>query len=478
MRITSLCLLLLVACDSSGTSTDPRFEALATAVEGDIASSNATGASVAVWLDDEVVFVGGFGTADPDGTSPPDEDTRFQIGSDTKKLTAISLLRRVAAGQITLDTTVGEALPDLEMAAAPSFPGTTLRELLSHRSGIVDEAETTSSTTDAGLASYAYGEFASSYYSLVEPGTFYNYANPNFAIAGLIDERLSHRPWADVVETDLFAPLAMTRTIARKSELDDNTAIGNGISIDGDPTIRRTSIENTWESAFVRPAGLVWSTPSDQIRLARFLVEGDAQILDPALLHEVTTPQTPMYPDLTASYGFGLMVDAGISLGNDYYRVPVWAHGGNTLGYTSTFFVLPEQRFAISILSNGRSDDFTQSVVTAIATLVDLPAPSTPPARPFDASQLDALAGTYRAFDASIGDFEIVITRHGDALEISVPVLDENAVPYEHTMTPVTTHVWVGSLGGEAEELSFIETSGHMYLRNRAFVGVRQPPTP
>ena len=93
MRNTWLA-LVLVACNSG----DERFDLLSSAIEADLASNNATGASVAVWLDDDIVFVGGFGTADPDGTAPPDEDTRFQIGSDTKKLTALSLLRKVATG--------------------------------------------------------------------------------------------------------------------------------------------------------------------------------------------------------------------------------------------------------------------------------------------------------------------------------------------------------------------------------------------
>ena len=44
---------------------------------------NATGASVAVWLDEEIVWVGGFGSADSAGDRRPDEDTLFMIGSDT-----------------------------------------------------------------------------------------------------------------------------------------------------------------------------------------------------------------------------------------------------------------------------------------------------------------------------------------------------------------------------------------------------------
>lgn len=463
--------LALAACDSP-SAPDGRFEALASAITGDLATSNATGASVAVWLDGEIVWVGGFGTSDPDGSLPPDEDTRFQIGSDTKKLTAVSLLRQVAANNVTLDTPVGTILPDLVMAEAPSFPATTLRQLLSHQSGIVDSVELTSTTTDADLARYAYGAFAASSYALVAPGTFYNYANPNFSIAGLVDERLAGQPWADLVETGVLAPLGMTRTVARKSALDANTAVGNGIDVAStDGAIHRITLADTWDSAFVRPAGLVWSTPSDQMRLAKFLVDGDPAVLPPSLLAELTTPQAPLYPDLTAGYGFGLIVDRGIALGDAYYDVPVWTHGGVALSYSSAFVVLPAQRFAISILSNGRADDFTASVVAAISTLADLPAPTTPPARPFEPAKLDALVGTYDAFDAEIGPFELIITRQGNALQIRVPVLDANDIPYDRALTAVTTHLWFATLGGESEEIAFIETPGGTYLRNRAFVG-------
>jgi len=477
MRNISLALALAVAAcgSSSPPATDHRFDALAAAIGADLATSAATGASVAVWLDDEIVWVGGFGTADPAGVSPPDEDTRFQIGSDTKKLTALSLLREVAAGKITLDTTVGEALPDLVMAQAPTFPSTTLRQLLSHQSGIVDEVELTSSTSDGDLAGYAYGDFAASYYSMVEPGLFYNYANPNFAIAGLVDERLAGRPWADLVEADLFEPLGMTRSVARKASLDDDTAIGNGITVTStDGVIQRIPIEDTWESAFVRPAGLVWSTPSDQIRLARFLVDGDDEVLPASLRAEVTSPQAPLDPDFAAAYGFGMIMTRGLPIDDRFYDVPVWTHGGITLSYSSTFYVLPDQRFAISILSNGRNDDFGLSVVTAIGTLVDLPSPTTPPSPPFDATKLDALVGTYDAFDGDLGPFELIVTRTGDALQISVPVLDDNGVPYDHALTAVSTHVWIAQLGGAPEDLAFIDTPGGMYLRNRAFVGRRR----
>ncbi len=467
----ALSLMLAFAACGSSEPTHPSFAPIEAAVAADLARANATAASVAVWLDGEVVWVGGFGHADPAGTAPPDEDTLFGIGSDTKKIAAIALLRQVAAGATTLDATVGTTLPDLHVAMAPGFDATTMRQLLSHQSGIMDGTENTASTTDGALAAYAYGEFAATYHALVAPGRFYNYSNPGFSIAGLATQALDGRMWADIVEDDIFAPLGMTRTFARKAEVDANHALGRGYTVDDQAQVRDVSFAETWEAGFTRPAGHVWSTPSDQMRLAAFLVDGDPAVLDPALRREVTRAQVPMYPELPLGYGFGLMIGRGLTIGEAYYDVPVWAHGGNTLTHTSTFYVLPEQRFAVSILSNGVGDDFTATALAAIRTLAGLPAPGVAPARPFDATQLDGLTGTY-VEPYEIGD--IAIARAGDGLTIQVPALDAVGVAYDHALVPITTHVWIAVIDGSELEVSFLAgPDGEAYLRHREFVAVR-----
>jgi CubicO group peptidase (beta-lactamase class C family) len=446
--MTTRCLLIAATAGAVGCGSqekDPRFEPIEKAVEADLLTSPATAASVAVWLDGEIIWVGGFGHTDPAGEgAAPGEATQFLIGSDTKKLTAFGVLQAIQAGRLTLDTTVAEVLPDLQMTRAPAFTSTTLRELLSHRGGIADGGELTTTTTDAALADYAYGEF-STYPALAPPGAFYNYSNPNFSIAGLV---------------------------ARKSEVDTGDfAPGFGSSVTGEGDFHPISLADTWETAFTRPAGLVWSTPSDQMRLAEFLVDGDPAILDPALMREISSEQVVMYPDLPGGYGFGLFTSAGLQLDTSYYDVEVWAHGGNTPSHTSAFYVLPGQRFAISILSNGNGDDFTRTVVAAIEAFVELPAPSTPPQRTFDATQLDGLTGTY-VDPNTIGD--IIVTRTGDALAITIPALDEAGVPYDHALQPISTHVWLARVDGELSDVSFITgANGEAYLRNRQIVAVR-----
>ena len=72
------------------------------AVEQSLGSGFATGCQVAIWRDGEVIYSEGFGTRDEAG-NPVTEDTLFQIGSDTKKMTAMTLLQLVDAGEVSLD---------------------------------------------------------------------------------------------------------------------------------------------------------------------------------------------------------------------------------------------------------------------------------------------------------------------------------------------------------------------------------------
>lgn len=466
------------ATADTGVTPDPRLEAVAVAVASDLENNLATGASVAVWLDGEVLWVGGFGSAHPDRDQPVGSDTLFMIGSDTKKLTAISLLQRIAEGSAALDTTVAEVVPELDMAWAPSFTSATVHDLLSHQGGIVDMLEENTRSEGAGLEAFTLGEFAEQAYPLAPPGRIWNYANPNFSIAGLLDQRLSGVPWEDQIQASVLAPLGMTRTVTTLAGVDDDAAAGFGLADFTSEIFGSVEVEDSWESAWTRPAGLLWSNSLDQVRLAAFLVDGNDSVLPTELHAKMHAPHVEQYPGTTTlAYGYGLMIDQGLMVGDDWYDVAVWSHGGNTITHTSAFTILPTQRFAISVLSNGYGDDFSGTVDAAIQALVaDLPTPTTAPALPFDPATLDGLAGTY-VDPFSLGD--LVITRVGDGLTVEAPTLDDYDVPYDGELRPLATRWWLWSIQGTYYDIAFVDgPDGETYLRNRNFVAIRGAETP
>jgi CubicO group peptidase (beta-lactamase class C family) len=340
---------------------------------------------------------------------------------------------------------------------------------------VVDMIEQNARTEGAGLEAFTLGDFAEQAWPLAPPGRIWNYSNPNFSVAGLLDERLGGVPWEQQIDAEVLVPLGMDRTVTTLAGVDDDAAAGFGLVDFTSGSLGTVEVEDSWETAWTRPAGLLWSNSLDQARLAGFLLEGDPAVL-PAELHAALhSPQVPMYPETTAAaYGYGLMVDQGISLADGWHDVPVWTHGGNTITHTSTFWMLPDQGFGISILSNGYGDDFSRSVAAAISSLVeDLPAPTTAPDLPWDPDALDGLTGSYLD-PFNVG--ELIITRDGDTLRLEAPLLDEYGVPYTSELEPLATRLWLWGVQGTTVDLTFIDgPDGETYLRNRGFVATRAP---
>lgn len=501
-------LLLLLACDPSPHHTsdepvdtadtggtedtavvpfydDSAIAEIEKAVKRDLRASNASGVQIAVWVDGKVVYTLESGSAHPDEDQPIDPTTLFQIGSDTKKMTALLALQQVEDGTLSLDSTVEEVLPALVLSHSPEWSSqATLHDLLSHQGGLFDYTPWNHDPDDAQLAAVAEGIFAESEWAMNEPGAFWNYSNPNFSLAGLMSERVAGVAWPDLVRQQLFEPMGLTDTYARRSEVEarGNYATGWGYTInDPDewnlfdaPAYTEGTVEmaEVADNAFTRPAGLVWSTASDMARFHGFFIDGDPAILGDALRTEMTTMQTRLYPSWEAQgYGYGWTVVHGISL-PEPYDIPVWVHGGNTLSFTSASYVLPEQGMSISVLSNGYGDDFTGTVVALILASERLPASAEISSFPTEETDHALLVGTY--VDHVLGRIEV--GEEDGTLTVAMP--DADAAGIQHGTSLAYAGVTdVYSLGVGRGTSTFVFTpddAGEVqWLANRTFVGTR-----
>ena len=449
----------------------PELAPLRAAIAQDLERSAASAASVAIWLDDEIIWVGGFGAIDPrQPGQAPDEQTQFMIGSDTKKIAALAYLQLVAQGKASLQTTLGQVLPELHLQGADAIGQASAHQLMIHQGGLNDDlGDLTTDTEDSALRDFVMTTLAERAYALSPPGAFFNYSNPNYSLLGLMTETIAARSWPELVQDQIFSPLQMTRTVARRAEVDaTNYALGN-------PRQANAPLElaQLWEDAYLRPAGLVWSTPVDQIKLARFFVDGDERILPDELRRQMTSPHAEIFPELGEFYGYGLMIQDWLLHDEAFYSpVPVWSHGGNLLAHTSTFYILPEQRFAICILSNGGFDDFSQSVQVAIKTLVKLPPPQAPPEPPFDPEALDALTGEYVDPSQVLG--RAVVSRQDQTLLISLPDVEAASIPYDEELFALSTRAWFLTIADTDLVISFVRgADGRDYLVHRAFVATK-----
>lgn len=462
------------------------------AVQDTLGTGFATGCSVAIWRDGAVIYAEGFGTKNEAGDAVT-ADTLFQIGSDTKKMTAIALLREVDAGTVDLDTTVTDLLPTLDLAASPGALDTlSIDRLLSHQSGLYDYTPWDEAPDDAELELRTSTVFAANEYAMMPAGVAWNYSNPNFSLAGLLTEHLAERPWAEVLIDDVAAPLDMTHTYARRDDMlanETDIASGFGPIINSDldtfDLIELLSIEGSapdWTSpeehadnAFTRPAGLVWATATDMAKLGGFLLAGDEAVLSDELREQLLTGQVALGPGLDPTqigYGYGVMTIRGFGGPQGYRDVPLVQHGGNTLDMTSTFVMLPEQEVAVSILSNGSGDDMGLVAAVALeeAAAGRLPDPSNPPT-PYDppAEDLSVYAGTF--FDSALG--EATITWTGAQLEIEIPLVTDLGAQVDPVLMPAFRDVFLVSVDGDQIDLSFypdLDAVPHQYAVNRSFV--------
>jgi CubicO group peptidase (beta-lactamase class C family) len=210
-----------------------------------------------------VTFAEAFGSKDPDGLEPLTPHTLMQIGSTTKHMTAVALLRLVDSGQVSLDDTLEELLPEMDFARDATWDDqVTLHLMLSHQGAFYDAIPWDGPPDDSELAAWTYGTYDRDSYLMNPPGAFWNYSNPNFVFVGLVTETVDGRAWPDIMREDVFLPLGMDRTFLRKTEVeaDGDFALSYGMGTDDLMTGAEgpVDMEHMPDPGWARPAGL-WS---------------------------------------------------------------------------------------------------------------------------------------------------------------------------------------------------------------------------
>jgi hypothetical protein len=313
----------------------------------------------------------------------------------------------------------------------------------------------------------------------------WNYSNPNFSLAGLAVETADTRPWADIIHEDIFAPLGMTRSFARLSEVvaDGNVGnsygaynfVGDAFDIFSESTYDAGEVAaaDVGDNAFTRPAGFVWSNAEDQARLLGFLVDGDTAVLSDELRSQITSIQVALYPNFPhQGYGYGMFVLEGFSTADGWCPEPQWSHGGNTLSYTSTSLIYPNQHIAISILTNAYGVDTSKTQQAINDTLITLPAATDWPVDLTVETDHNLLVGTY--VDQQLGRIEI--TDDNGTLHAAFPDVTAEGWSLDSDLSMYWTDEYAlasGTLRGY--DITFIpdENGDYTYIRNRLFVGTR-----
>jgi CubicO group peptidase (beta-lactamase class C family) len=245
----------------------------------------------------EVVLSRGYGWADAAAGIANTPQTRFRLGSLTKPITALAILKLQAAGRLDVMQPVCTYLAE----CPPAWAAITLHHLLSHTSGIPDLtrfADFAATTGQATTPLETLARFANHPLDFA-PGSAWDYSNSNYIVLGVVIEQVTGQTYAAHVQDALFAPLGM-----------DNSGydtMANGLAAGYLP--------DGSAAAFVHmslpfAAGGLYSTVEDLYTLDRALLAGD--VLPDDLRGQMWTAQASIPgPGPTQGYGYGWTVTEG-----------------------------------------------------------------------------------------------------------------------------------------------------------------------
>ena len=318
-------------------SDDPVLEEVAAKFQAVLAEMAGGGGITATVMTADGTWRGAAGKAD--GVHDMQPDSQFGIASGTKPVIAAQVMQMVEAGEVSLDAPATEYLP-----ADFTFDtnGATIRQLLSHRSGIPDWYDEERFALDRSRV-WQLDEILALVPAARRPVGSFEYADTNYNLLGLVIEHVRQRPLVDVLRDGVLRVEGTERLIYQPDEAPtDPMAMPRGESRDaleqGGGYL--PSISDTIDGA----AG---GMASDSISLARWwwaFCAGD--IVSEASLTEMAT-----FYDGDIDYGLGLFNPA------DGYAQGV-GHLGANFGYNSWSACLPEDHMIVVVLTNHDADIF------------------------------------------------------------------------------------------------------------------------
>lgn len=270
------------------------------------------------------------------GGFAPDVDplqVQYRIGSITKTFVAVAVMRLRDAGRLRLTDPVGDHVP------GTPFADRSIAQLLTHTGGIAAEPagswwERSPGTDREGLRAAMAGTVRE------RAGRYVHYSNLGFAVLGELVERLTDRPWHEVVTDELLAPLGMTRTGTAPTA---PSATGYAVHPHADVLLP----EAVQDTGAMGPAGQLWSTVPDLGRWAAFVAGDTGDVLSGDSLEEMCEPVA-----LAAGPGdWEVAKGLGLETRRERGRLLV-GHGGSMPGFQAGLRVHRETRTGVVLLMN------------------------------------------------------------------------------------------------------------------------------
>jgi len=327
------------------------------------------GLSVAIVKDGKVQIAKGYGVRKLGEKTPVDENTLFGIGSNTKAFTTACLAMLVDEGKISWDDPVYQRLPGFQMSDPYVSHEMTIRDLLTHRSGMgLGEGDLLfwphSTYTRAEIIhQLRFMKPASSFRS------HFAYDNLLYMTAGQIIPAVTGTTWDDFVRQRIFKPLGMTTSNVSNTEFkpSDDFAYPHSV-VDGKlQAIPFVSLDNAG------PAGSISSSAAEMAKWVLLqlnrgkLPDSDKRLFSEARSREMWAAQTILpIGEMPASLSALKPNFADYALGwslRDYHGHTSVAHTGGVAGMVSRVMLVPDSNLGVVILTNAEQGSAFDSIL-------------------------------------------------------------------------------------------------------------------
>jgi CubicO group peptidase (beta-lactamase class C family) len=323
------------------------------------------GMSLAIVKDDKVIYLKGLGVKDFEKNIPVTPDTRFAIGSSTKAFTAMLAVMSADDGKLSLEDSPKKFLPYFTLRDQEAAAKITMRDLLSHRSGLnrTDLAMVTGVLNREELIKVA---------GLAKPtaklGEKWQYQNVMYAAAGEATAKAQNSTWDDLIAKRIFKPLGMKNSDTRATDMQKARDYSFGYEYNATTKATRRLPQRSIVAA--APAGAIDSSARDMAQWVRLML-GNGVFNGKRLVSEKGFEElTRKHINIAGSVDYGL----GWFL-RQWNGHKVVEHGGNIDGFNAQVAFMPDQKVGFVLLTNVTASPIGAMAMNTVWTnLVGAPA--------------------------------------------------------------------------------------------------------
>jgi CubicO group peptidase (beta-lactamase class C family) len=309
------------------------------------------GISAALIEDQEIIWTGAYGFANPGNKTSMKSSTIFSICSISKLFTSVAIMKLYDEGKLRLDDRIDDLLPwyDLEQKFPASGP-ITVRSILTHSSGLPREANFPYWTgPDFPFPTQQMvREDLDKQETLYPASKYFQYSNLGLTLMGEIVEKVSGIPYDEYINKNILEPLGLKNT---RTDLPE-ALYGSDLAI-GYSAVRRSGEREKvsfFQAKGVKPAA---GFSSNVIDLGKF-ASWQFRLLDTTVT-EILKPSTLKYmqnvhwtdPDWKTTWGLGFSIQKGAD------DSKIVGHGGSCPGYRTVLLLYPGNKKAVTVMINA-----------------------------------------------------------------------------------------------------------------------------